>query len=389
MNTSNKNLKVIVSCSGKFHAFALAEQLNRKGVLSSLYTSYSSIKNPLFIRFAKRIDKEVIPKQKIQSNLFIAIGIKLYNNPHFWNDLFDRWIAFKIKNSDANVFIGWSGMSLRSLRAAKKKGMITILERGSSHIEFQDELLKEEYNKAGLSFFINTKVKEKECIEYDASDYISIPSGFVKDSFIEKGINENKLIKNNYGSAFKKPPHLNKKDQKFRILYLGTSKIRKGLIYLYKALNELNIEESKFEVWFIGSVNQELKLEIEKFKKKNWFFHGHISQHKLPEMIAQCDVAIHPSIEEGLSMVIPQIMSCGVPVISTFNTGGADIIEDGVNGYLVPIRSPQSIQEKIEHLYQNPEVLREMKNATQTNRDFSWDAYGERYINNINKLKHG
>ena len=86
-------------------------------------------------------------------------------------------------------------------------------------------------------------------------------------------------------------------------------------------------------------------------------------------------------------MVIPQLMACGVPVIATTNTGGENIIKDGINGYIIPIRSPDTICEKIEVLFNNAEALTTMKkNASESvNNGFTWDDYGTRYLLNINK----
>lgn len=379
---------MIVSCSGKFHAFALAEQLYKHELLDRLYTSYSSIKNPLAKYLVSRRDKENIPKSNIVTFLPVAFGLKLIKIPWFWNELFDKWVAYKIRKSDADIFIGWSGMSLHSIKAAKQKGMLIILERGSSHIKYQNELLVEEFSKFNINFFINPKVIEKEVNEYRETDYISIPSYFVECSFIEKGIEKNKLIKNNYGTSnyFKTAKSI-VSESKFRILYLGKSNIRKGLIYLYEALSSLNIPEADFEVWFIGKINPEMKQVIKDYKKLNWRFFGHINHYDLPNYISSCEVAVHPSIEEGLSMVIPQILSCGVPVIATTNTGASDLIKEGENGFIVPIRDSDAIKEKIELLYKNSELLSNMhKNCSTRTLDLSWDAYGVRYKYHLDKI---
>jgi glycosyltransferase involved in cell wall biosynthesis len=376
-----KKIEVIISCSVKFHAFNLAEQLDKHGMLAQLYTSYSSIKNPLAKYLVSRRDKENIPENKISTFLLIAVGLKVYKNPYFWNELFDRWVAWKIKRSKATVFIGWSGMSLHSLRAAKKKGMTTILERGSSHISFQKKILTDEYANVNQEFHFNDKVEKKELIEYQEADYISIPSQFVYDSFINYGINAQKLIKNNYGASnLFSITSETKKHSKFIIIYLGALMVRKGLTYLFQALKQLDIPEDAYEVWFIGDILKELKLEIESSRKENWKFKGHIPQHELLELLSHGDVGIAPSLEEGLSMVIPQQLKCGIPVIASSNTGGADIIINEKSGFIVPIRNPQAIVEKIQFLYYNPEKLSEMKHFIANNPiDLSWDAYGERY----------
>jgi len=380
-------MKVIISCSGKFHAFALAEQMERFGMLETLFTSYSSIKNPLAQYLVSRRDKEKISKSLVATNLVVAFGLKLYNNPFFWNDLFDRWVSYKIRKSDATVFIGWSSMNLRSIQAAKKKGMLTIVERGSSHIQFQNEILAEEYRRFGIDFHIDKRTIEKELKEYNNADYISLPSGFVQKTFRDKGFYEQKLLLNNYGtsSTFSKvEPY--KIIDKFVILYVGTSNIRKGLIYLYEALEALNIPSENYEMRFVGKIDSELTNQVAKYRKNNWEFIGQVNHYDLPKYISECSVAIHPSLEEGLSMVIPQIMSCGVPVIASTNSGGEDLIIENKSGFIVPVRNAKAIAQKIELLYQNRDTVIEMKDYLSTNPlDLSWDAYGERYLDNIKK----
>lgn len=289
-------------------------------------------------------------------------------------------------------------MSLNAFKKAKEKGKIVVVERGSSHIQYQDNILKEEFEKFDIDFKIDPRTIAKELAEYELADYISIPSGFVKNSFLEMGVPEKKLVHNPYGSSshFRKiEPQDNsaelRKDGKFRVLYMGSLMIRKGLVYHFEALKKLNIASDKFEAWFIGKVDDDMKPIIEKYKTNNWKFFGHLNHYELPKYISQCDVAVQPSLEEGLSMVIPQIMGCGTPVIASTNSGGMDIINDGENGFIVPIRDPESIAQKIEELYNDAQLLDTMKNAAGniTERDFSWNNYGERYFSFLNKITTG
>lgn len=380
---------VTVSCAGKFHAFALAEQLQRHGLLTELLTTYAYQKNSFMRRFAGRVDKEDIPIKKLRTFLPGAVGMKLIHNDHLWNELFDRWAATKQGKRSNKVFIGWSGMSLKTMRRAKAEGKTTVIERGSSHIRYQDRLLHDEYKKFGVSFHVDPRTVEKELIEYEEADYISIPSTFVKNSFLKLGVPERKLVQNPYGTSshFKKVT-VEKKDDKFRVLYMGSLVIRKGLVYLFKALNRLNIPEDKFEAWFVGKVDDEIKETVDKYARPNWRFFGHINHYELPHYISTCDVAVQPSLEEGLSMVMPQIMGCGVPVIATTNTGGEDVIDNEKTGFIVPIRDPDAIAEKIQMLRDDPHRLAEMKAAAgaTAGRDISWNAYGDRYADFIRKL---
>jgi glycosyltransferase involved in cell wall biosynthesis len=383
-------LRVIVSCIGKFHAFALAEQLQKHEILGGLYTSYAWQKNKIMRRFAGRLDKEVITSKQIHTNIPLAVLIKTIPKEYLWIELFDRWVSHRLTtNNNYDVFIGWSGMSLHSIQTAKRNGKTTVLERGSSHIEYQNSILKEEYAKNNQKFSIDSRVIEKELQEYDECDFISIPSNFVKKTFISKGVKDEKLIVNPYGAAsiFQKSGQVEIKS-KFTILYLGGLTRRKGLIYLFDALNNLGIASNQFEVWFIGNVGDEIKRDVEYSRKENWIFFGHKAQHELPSLISKCDIAVQPSIEEGLSMVIPQILGCGIPVIATTNTGGENIIRDGETGFIVPIRSPKAIAEKIQFLYENPKLLATMKKnaADSVLSGFTWDDYGQRYVHFLNQI---
>ncbi len=381
---------VSISGSTKLWAFILAEQFEKKNCLDHLFTTYAYNKNTLARYLVKRIDKEEIPVDKIRTNILLAFPIILFPfKIHIWNDLFDQWAAIQLKKSDSRVFIGWSGMSLYSLKQAKKKHMMTILERGSSHILIQNRILKEEYNRFGKKFTIHPAVIQKELEEYQMADFISVPSFFVRDSFIQEGFDEKKLIVNPFGANEYFTP-AKKIDgsgatKKFRIVYLGSLSIRKGLLYLFQALNRLGLASDSFEIWFIGKIEEELKPFVNQYKKDNWKFFGHINHYDLRKYLVQCDVGVQPSLEEGLSMVIPQMMSCGIPVIVTPNTGGENIIKNELNGFVVPIRDPVAIANSLELLFANRKRLESMKSEAvlAIASGFTWNDYGNRYMENI------
>ncbi len=383
---------VIISCSGKFHAFSLAEQMDKHALLAGLFTSYAYQKNTCLRKYVKRLDKELIPVSKIHTNNLLAFPLKLLpGSGYIWLDLYDRWVASHIKKDNSRVFIGWSGMSLHSIKASKASGKICILERGSSHIVYQNKILQEEYKKFGFNFSIDKRIIEKELKEYQEADYISIPSLFVKNSFIENNVPEQKLILNPYGTYV--APNSNQfitstYIRPFRIIYMGTLSIRKGLIYLFEALKQLSIPISNYEVWFLGSIDPVLLPLIKQYQLLNWKFFGHINHYDIGGYIKECDIGIQPSLEEGFSLVIPQLLSHGVPLIITTNTGGENIIKDGVNGFVVEIRDSTAIAEKINLLFYDKLLLSVMKKrALQSTIDgFTWDDYGIRYNNFLKSI---
>ena len=87
-------------------------------------------------------------------------------------------------------------------------------------------------------------------------------------------------------------------------------------------------------------------------------------------------------------MVQAQAMACELPVIATENTGGAELIESGKNGFLIPIRDTESLKEKILYLYKNRSESKRMGRAAlkTVENGFGWNDYGDRYTQNLKEI---
>ena len=227
---------------------------------------------------------------------------------------------------------------------------------------------------------------ERELLEYEYTDYISVPSQFVYNTFTEFGIPEDKLIKNPYGVNLEEFYPVKKEDDTFRVIHCGAISYRKGIPYLLEAFSQLNLKKS--ELWIVGSIDQEIKEFVDQYKDDNIIFHGPKKQSDLYWYLSQCDVFCLASIEEGLAMVQAQAMACGLPIITTTNTGGGELVENDKNGFVIPIRDIQAIKEKILYLYKNKETSKRMgeKAIESINNNFSWDDYGHRYVMNLEEI---
>ena len=81
-------------------------------------------------------------------------------------------------------------------------------------------------------------------------------------------------------------------------------------------------------------------------------------------------------------MVQIQAMSSGLPVICTINSGGQEIVDEGVDGFVLPIRDKLRLKDKILFLYNNRNICIEMGKKAQKKafKHFSWEKYGQRAI---------
>lgn len=381
-------VKVTVSVFGRFHGFYLARELHKRGHLRKLITSY-----PKF-----EVAKYGIPKKAVSSLVAHELAHRTWNRwlpstlkptnvdlRATFADWFDHAAAQRIP-SDTDVYVGWSSKSETGIARAQEYGATTVLERGSAHIEVQRDLLKEEYERFGKQTSLpHPEIIEKEKREYEAADYIAIPSTFVRRTFRERGIPESKLIQVPYGVDLDSFSPVEKRDNTFRVVYAGSMSLRKGVHYLLHAFAELDLPNA--ELWLLGRKTPEVGPFFEKYGDS--FHHlGHKPQEELYEYYSQGSIFVLPSIEEGLAMVQAQAMACELPLVCTENTGGQDLIEEGEQGFVVPIRDAEALKEKILWCYENQEQCREMgRSARRRVQDsYSWSDYGDRIINAYQKV---
>jgi len=97
---------------------------------------------------------------------------------------------------------------------------------------------------------------------------------------------------------------------------------------------------------------------------ENIFFIGNRSDMK--DVFQAMDFFVLPSHVEPFGLVVVEAMASGVPVVATKSGGPEEIISDGEDGFLVPVRSAKSIAEKIIYLLKNPAAAEEMSKAART-----------------------
>jgi glycosyltransferase involved in cell wall biosynthesis len=372
-------MKVTISVSGRFHAFYLARELDKRGALSRLITSYPTFE-------ARRYGVPAGKVRSIVSNEVIARAWRRMpaslrarcNLQRFLADRFDRLAARAIREG-SDVFDALSSCALFSLRRAKTMGMMTVVERASSHILHQTELLEEEYARFGLATRVtHPAIIEKEQEEYATADYVAVPSLFVKRSFLVRGFPEERIIHTPFGVDLDEFEPVPKQDDVFRVIHCGAVSLRKGVQYLLQAFAELRLP--KAELWLVGGVFDEARPLLAKYASPSVVVHGHKPQAELKWYYGQSSVFCLASIEEGLAYVQPQAMACGLPVICTTNTGGEDIVREGVDGFIIPIRDVEALKARILWCYENPERRREMGESARERvaQGFTWADYGEK-----------
>jgi len=286
--------------------------------------------------------------------------------------LYDLWAARYI--SRANLFHVWGGYGSRSLRRAKALGMTTVVQIASSHPNFQNCLMREEFARWGQIWRVWHAGLARTLGEIDQADYVLIPSDFVRNSFIAEGVPAAKLIQSAFGvDCSRFTPAATSKARPFRAVFVGQVGIRKGIPYLLEAWKRLGWRDA--ELWLVGRVLPEIKEVLKTYAdlpgvRTVGFLGAPAAAYQ------QADIFVFPSIEEGSALVTYEAMACGLPVVTTPNAGS--VVRDSIEGFIVPIRDPDALAERMEQLRANPRLRQEMGRAARARAEqFTWEQHGQ------------
>ncbi|WKZ38858.1 MAG: glycosyltransferase family 4 protein [Anaerolineales bacterium] len=141
--------------------------------------------------------------------------------------------------------------------------------------------------------------------------------------------------------------------------FVGELREKKGLATLLSGYAQL-VKKTPASLLIVGEVrNGEDKKVFEEFRISNPEYRitvtGHVPHKDLPAYYSLMDVFVHPSMRDGMPNAVLEAMACGKAVIATPVGGMTDIIEDGVNGYLVKINDAAGLAEKMAEVLRQPE----------------------------------
>ena len=170
----------------------------------------------------------------------------------------------------------------------------------------------------------------------------------------------------------------------FRVVFVGQLVQRKGLEYLLKAWKKLQLPDAELVLAGRGRVDEELLAAFQ----SDFVYLGNVSQERLQALYDSSDLFCMPSLVEGFGLVYLEALSRGVPVIATPNTGAADILRDGEEGFIVPIQDVDALAEKIEWAYRHRENLAEMGVAARKLAEqYSWSRFRAGILQVIKRIE--
>lgn len=370
--------RVAVATIARHHSFDLAREMERRDALAAIYTGLPRILlgdsgvDPARIRSFPWVQT---PKQVLQR---LRLAPPALERLLAWRALeaIDTHIASRLVPCD--VLTALSGTGLRSGAAVQARGGAYVCDRGSTHIGWQDRILSEEYDRLDLPYAgTDPRIMEKETREYARADAITVPSSFVRDSFVEMGIEADKLHRIPYGVELERFGPSGGGDNGFRVLFVGTLSVRKGLHYLLQGFSKAALGGARLVL--AGPADGETETILARSKGADVERLGRLDRARVAAEMARASVLVLPSVEEGQALVLAQALASGLPVIASRNTGAEDLFDDGTEGFIVPLRDADAIAERLVRLAAEPALRQAMAEAAlrRVQSIGGWDTYGE------------
>lgn len=377
-------MKAVLTTLGRFHSFDLARQLYTRGALEAIYTGYPRFK----------LKHEGLPHALVRTFPYLhapymasgwrgRFGQRFLYQWEYWDrTTIDRFVAGSLP--DADVFIGLSGCGLASGREARRRGMRYVCDRGSTHIRHQDDVLREEHRRWDVPFTaIDPRIVEREEAEYETADLITVPSNFVRDTFVARGVDPAKVRVLSYGVDLDRfHPVAEPAAGGLDLLFVGAISLRKGVPYLLSAFKALRHPRKTLTI-----AGTQERAVVERMRALGLLTDevrllGHVPQPQLKELMSRSHALVLPSLEEGLAMVMAQALACGCPVVASRNTGAEDLFSDGVEGFITEAVEERSLTDRLQALADDPSLQERMRAAAvQRVRSIGgWSAYGDQAI---------
>lgn len=275
----------------------------------------------------------------------------------------------------------FNSAGLELLRQANRQGLFGVVEQTSAPAQVEDSLLAAEMEanpdwegeaKGGQA---RGEVAAREQAEWESADLILCSSDFVRRGIEECGAPVERCAVVPYGVGTDVvAPEPSQPNGALRILICGRVSLMKGAPYALASAGALH---GMAEFRWVGRVcllpNAAARLG------EHIDLRGVVPRTAMPPHYTWADVFLLPTLCEGSATVCYEALAAGLPVITTPNAGS--VVRDGLDGFIVPIRDPEAIAEKLEILARDRDLLKWMSNnARNRAREFTVKEYGERLI---------
>lgn len=282
---------------------------------------------------------------------------------------------------DFDAAYAFNGAALELLVEARRRGKGAILEQTNVPRSVEEELLQRERERfpdweSVDPFSWNAQAfAQREADEWEQASLILCGSKFVVDGISRLGGPVDRCVVVPYGflPVAEVGPRPSRA-RELRVVTVGAVALRKGTGYVLDAARALG---SAAVFRLVGPVT--VPSTVVAGAPPNVEFVGVVPRSAVASHLSWADVMLLPSVCEGSAVATYEALAHGVPVVCTPNTGS--VVQDGVEGFVVPCGSVEAIVEAIARLARDRELLAWLSsNAVRRAGDYDLDHYAARLV---------
>jgi len=398
-------MKVLVgSAANNAHMHQIGQALDEAGMLSRYILPFGGfpLRHPLIF---SRKSPPGIPKSKLRHHPaweVARIAASKLRIPDPWVDLiweqeelsFDRACSRAVESERPDVFLGVEHAALAALQASRRDGTAAGLIFPSLHHLFRKKWLDPELARfPQLLSTASRTIRERDASrdsrrdeEMRVAEFIHANSSTTALSLVEAGYPADRIITVPLGA----PPALADSELPARppaepsVLFAGNIALHKGAHHLLEAWRKVaGSRRARLDLYGGWALPESLRPSA----GENIVAHGRVPHYIVRNAMRRASVLVLPSVCDGFGMVVTEAMAQGLPVICSANAGASQLVEEGVNGFVVPAAEPAKLGALLTWCLDNPERLLEMgRNAAETARHWSWADFRARFSRDLSDM---
>ncbi|WP_270658423.1 glycosyltransferase family 4 protein [Parabacteroides merdae] len=404
------NPTVIVAHPGRQHSFRVAKALKEGGLLFRYVTTVYNKDDSLLMRFVKLFlnkdnsqraskrkcpgldDSDVIQFCELEGILLLALHridfTRILSNKvqRYVTNKFQRKLAnYIIKNPQVEAVVSYdtNSLILFSILKDKAPNVKLIMDNAHPNRHYLYHSYHENWECVGdfsktleaCGYLMDSQNAEVYGKEAKLADYHIVASSYSLKALEFDDVPRSRIFKIAYGvddNSFLKSNRSYSQD-KLNVLFVGEVNQRKGIRQVLEAAKIINSDKVVFNIVGLGrEYCSDLYNEFNGYVN----FLGRVPYEELLHQFSSSHIFLFPTMGEGFGLVLLEAMAAGLPVITTENCGGKDIVLNGKNGFIISVGDTKAIIDKVNWALMHPDNLRQMSvEAIKTAHCYTWSIY--------------
>lgn len=340
MSSSHPAPTIDVAYSGVHTAYECALAAQEMGVLREFHCSFYDAPGLWGGRASRLLGPERLRNRRVAG--LDAHRVREYPWPWLWDalqrrlgaqdesmamfDWFDRHYARRVRAEPPTILVTTERCALASLHAARTTGTHTLHDCPQLHPVELENLMQQASDACDLpwkGFPDGEAMMERKLQEYELASRLMVYSEFHGQSFVRQGVAPERLFQNPLwvDTDFWKPVAAQKRSSvsvgTLHLLFVGELSLRKGLPFLFKALELL---DAPVRLTLAGRPTDQLTVPS-RIGRAEIVATGPLTKYRLRELYAENDLLVLPSVADAFGWVAVEAMACGIPVLLSENCG--------------------------------------------------------------------